>query len=127
MLPRRNKNKIIDKEFVWDFAKEHFTFLHQKYYHYFFTINREQYSWIRNSFLDNAEISTQELSLPVVKKTIFNYEMRQLRLKSSDVPPDEFWICIEGVYERVSEVSSEILQFCTTYCTCVNKVSHFCY
>jgi len=63
----------------------------------------------------------------LLEKTIFNYEMRQLRLKSSDVPLDEFWICIEGVYKRISKVSFEILQFCTTCCTCVNKVSHFCY
>jgi len=70
MFPRSNQNKIIDKDFVWDFAKEHFTFLHQKYYHYFFTIIREQYGWIRNSFLDNAEISTTELSLPVRKNNL---------------------------------------------------------
>jgi len=33
-------------------------FLHQKYDCYFFTINMEQYIWIRNPFSANVEIST---------------------------------------------------------------------
>jgi len=71
---------------------------------------------------------TQELSLPVRKNIPEIRNDRTLRLKFSDVPSDEFWICIEEVYKRILKVSIEILlPLCTTVHTCVNRVSHLCY
>jgi len=65
-------------------------------------------------------------SLPV-RKNILELKYRTLKLKFSDVPLGEFWICIEEVYKRISKVVVEILlQFCTLL-TCVKKVSHLCY
>jgi len=58
MISRNNQNRTIDKEFVLDFAQENLTLLHMKYDHYFFTINIEQYSWIRNPISANAEMLT---------------------------------------------------------------------
>ena len=80
-----------------DFAQEHLTWLHQKYDHYFFTVNAEQYGWIQNPFSANAEMLTQELSLPVRKNILELRNDRTLRFKFSDVPLDEFWFCIEEV------------------------------
>jgi len=82
---------------VLDLVQEHLTLLHQKYDHYFFTTYTEQYGWIRNPFSANAEMSTQELPLPVRKNILELRNDCTLRLKFSDVPLDEFWICIEGV------------------------------
>jgi len=97
MFLRSNQNRTIDKEFVLGFAQEHLTLLHQKYDHYFFTVNTEQYGWIRNHFSTNAEMLTQELSLPV-RKNIFELRNdRTLRFKFSDVPFDEFWFGFDEV------------------------------
>jgi len=100
---------------VLDLTHEHSTSLHQKYDHYFFTISTEKYGWIRNPFSANAEMSTQELSLPVRKNILELRNGRILKLKCSDVPLDEFWICIEEVYKRISKVAIEILQCFSTY------------
>jgi len=89
--------------------------LPQKYGHYFFTINTEQYGWIRNPFSANAEMLMQELSLPVRKNILELLNDRTLTLKFTDVPLDEFWICIEEVDVRISKVAVEILlPLCTT-------------
>ena len=58
MFPRSNRNRTIGSVFVVGLAQEHLTLLHQKYDGYFFTINMEQYGWIRNSFSANVETST---------------------------------------------------------------------
>ena len=81
-----------------DLAQENLTLSHQKYDHYFFAINAKQYGWIRNHFSANAEMLTQELSLPVRKNILELQNDRTLRVKVSDVPLDEFWICIKEVY-----------------------------
>jgi len=56
MFLRSKQKRTIDKEFVLDFVQEHLTLLHQKYDHYFFTVNTEQYGWNRNPFSANAEM-----------------------------------------------------------------------
>jgi len=77
MFLRSNQNRTIDKEFVLDLAKKHLSLSHQKYDHYFFTINAEQSDWIRNPFSANAEMIIQELSLPV-RKNIIDLGMTEL-------------------------------------------------
>ena len=59
MFPRSNQISVVDKDLVLGLSQEHLALLHQKYDHYFFTINSEQYDWIRNLFSADAEISTQ--------------------------------------------------------------------
>jgi len=92
---------------VLDLVQERLTLLHQKYNHYFFTNGTEQCGWIRNLFSDNAEMSMQELPLRVRKNILELRNDRTLRLKFSGVPLDEFWICIEEVYTRISKVAFE--------------------
>ena len=89
-----------------DLSQKHLALLHQKYDHYFFAINAEQY----------AEISTQKLSLPVKENFLELQNDRTLRLKFHDIPLDEFWITVRKEYKQISEKALEILlQFCTTY------------
>ena len=71
-------------------SQEHLALLHQKYDHYFFTINSEQYDWIRNSFSIDAEISTQKLSLLVKEDFLELRNDRTLQLKFRDILFDEF-------------------------------------
>jgi len=97
MFLRSTQNRTIGKEFVLDFSQENLTLLHQKYDNYFSTVNTEQSGWIRNSFSSNAEILTQESSLPVRKNILEQRNDRTLRFKFSDVPLDEFWCCIDEV------------------------------
>ena len=61
MFPRSNQISVVDKDLVLGLSQEHLALLHQKYDHYFFTINSEQCVWIRNPFSADAEISTQKL------------------------------------------------------------------
>jgi len=63
-------------DFVLDFAQERSIFLQQKYDHYFFPVITEQYGWIRNPISANAQISKQELSLPVRKNNLDNSEIK---------------------------------------------------
>jgi len=56
MFLRSNQNRSIDKEFVLDMAQEHLILLHQKYDHYIFIVNTEQYAWIRNTFSANVQL-----------------------------------------------------------------------
>ena len=66
MFPRSYKNqKSVEKGFVVNLAKEHLTFLQQKYHKYFFAIYTEQNDWIRNPFLANVKISTKKLPLRI--------------------------------------------------------------
>ena len=89
--------------------------LHQKYGHYFFAINSEQYEWIQNPFSAGAEISTQKLSLPVKENFLELRNDRTLRLKFHNIPLDEFWIAVGKEYKEISKKALEILlQFCTT-------------
>ena len=50
MIPRSNQNRTIDEVFGLGLVQEHLTLLHRKYGYYSFTINTEQYGWIRNIF-----------------------------------------------------------------------------
>ena len=65
MFSRSNQISAVDKDLVLDLSQKHLALLYQKYDHYFFAINSEQYDWIWNPFSVGAEISTQKLSLPV--------------------------------------------------------------
>ena len=90
MFPRSNQISAVDKDLVLDLSQKHLALLHQKYDHYFFAINSEQYDWIRNSFSTDAEISTQKLSLPLKENFLQLRNDRTLRLKFRDIPLDEF-------------------------------------
>ena len=61
MFPRSNQISAVDKDLVMDLSQKHLALLHQKYDHYFFAINSEQYNWTRNPFSADAEISMQKL------------------------------------------------------------------
>ena len=99
-----------------DLSQKHLALLHQKYDHYFFAINMEQYDWIRNLFSTNAEISTEKLSLPVKENFLELRNDRTLRLKFRDIPLGEFWIAVGKEYKQISKKALKILlQFCTTY------------
>ena len=86
MFPRSNQINVVDK----GLSQEHLALLHQKYDHYFFTINSEQYDWIQNPFSAHTEISTQKLSLPVKENFLELRNDRTLQLKFRDIPHDEF-------------------------------------
>ena len=60
IFPRSNQISAVDKDLVLDLSQKHLALLHQKYDHYFFEINSEQYNWIRNPFSADVEISTQK-------------------------------------------------------------------
>ena len=50
MFPRSNQISVVDKDLMLGLSQEHLVLLHQKHDHYFFTINSEQYDWIRSLF-----------------------------------------------------------------------------
>ena len=115
MFPRSNQNRTTNKEFVLDLVQEHLTLLHQKYYHYWFTINTEQCSLIRNPFSAKAAVSVHKLSLPVRKKHSWTTKWQNPEIKfqrcSTWCALDLFW---RG--KRISKVDIEIpIQFCITY------------
>ena len=116
MFPRSYKNQEnVEKGFVIDLAKEHLTFIQQKYDKYFFAINTEQYDWIRNPFSANAEMSMKELPLRIRENLSEVKSDRTLRLKFSEVQLDAFWISIRDDYKLISDATIEILlQFCIT-------------
>ena len=117
MFPRSNNDlSDVDRQFVVDLAQEHLSLLQQKYDCYFFTINTQQYDWIRNPFSSNAEISTEELSLPIRESFLELRNDRTLRLKFSEMSLGEFWVSIREEYKLISKAAIEILlQFSTTY------------
>ena len=117
MFPRSNNAlSDVDRQFVVDLAQEHLSLLQQKYDCYFFTINTQQYDWIRNPFSSNAEISTKELSLPIRESFLELRNDRTLRLKFSEMSLGEFWVSIREEYKLISKAAIEILlQFSTTY------------
>ena len=80
MFLRNNQNKTIDKEFVLDFAQEHLTLIHQKHDHYLFTINTEQYDWIRNLFwlMLKCQCRNYYFWSCLLEKIFLNYEITEL-------------------------------------------------
>ena len=123
MFPRSNQISVVHKDSVLGLSQER-PLLYQKYEHYFFTINSEQYDWIRNPISADAEISTQKLlSFPVKKNFLELRNDRTLRLKFRDIPLDEFWIAVGKEYRQISKKTLEILlQFCTM-CLCEQSFS----
>lgn len=106
----------VDRQFVVDLAQKHLSLLQQKYDCYFFTINTQQYDWIRNPFSSNAEFSTEELSLPIRESFLELRNDRTLGLKFSEMSLGEFWVSIREEYKLISKAAIEILlQFSTTY------------
>ena len=117
MFPRSNNDMgDVDRQFVEDLAQKHLSLLQQKYDCYFFTINTQQYDWIRNPFSSNAEFSTEELSLPIRESFLELRNDRTLGLKFSEMSLGEFWVSIREEYKLISKAAIEILlQFSTTY------------
>ena len=67
-------------------------------------------------FQSNAEISTEELSLPIRESFLELRNDRTLRLKFSEMSLGEFWVSIREEYKLISKAAIEILlQFSTTY------------
>ena len=75
----------VDRQFVVDLAQKHLSLLQQKYDCYFFTINTQQYDWIRNSFSSTAEFSTEQLFLPIRESFLELRNDRTLGLKFSEM------------------------------------------
>jgi len=60
-------------------TQKHLTLLHKKYDRYFFTINTEQYDWIRNPFSAKCSTVRQRKNyLCLLEKTFLKYEMTEL-------------------------------------------------
>jgi len=80
----------------------------------FFSMNTEQYGWIQNPVLANAEMSKHELSLPVRKNNLELQNDRTL-LKLSDVSTwwilDLYWKGILVNFERGYWNFSSVLHY----------------
>ena len=103
MFPRSNQISAVDKDLVLDLSQKHLALLHQKYDHYFFAINSEQYDWTQNPFSADVEISMQNLSLPVKENFLELRNDRTLQLKFCDIALHEFWIAVEKEQEHVEK------------------------
>jgi len=115
--------------------QEHLTLLHQKYDHYFFTINTEQYYCIQNPFSADVQLSVNARTILPDRENFFEIRSdRTLRSKLSLVPFDEFSIsrlmCLGFLLKKkINGFGRWILKFFFSFArhTCVNKVSHLSY
>ena len=93
---RTNHHSTIkNKQLIVDLAQEHLSMLQEKFHKYFYSINTEQYDWIRNPFATNAINSTEELPLRIREEFIDLSNDKTLKLHFSEVPLDVFWIYIK--------------------------------
>ncbi|KOC62786.1 SCAN domain-containing protein 3, partial [Habropoda laboriosa] len=116
MFQRTYKSMIKNKQLILDLTQPHLSLLQEKLNHYFFTINTEQYNWIRNSFLADAENSTEALSLQIREEFIELRNDGTLKLNFSEMPLADFWISVKKEYPQISvKVVPILLPFSTTY------------
>ncbi|GFQ65035.1 protein FAM200A [Trichonephila clavata] len=116
MYQRTNHITIENKQLIVDLAQQHLSMLQQKFDQYFYSINTEQYDWIRNPFATNAINSTEALPLQIREEfTDLNNDMT-LKLYFSEVPLDVFWIYVKKEYPHISyKAILTLLPFSTTY------------
>ncbi|GFR23564.1 SCAN domain-containing protein 3 [Trichonephila clavata] len=116
MYQRTNHITIENKQLIVDLAQQHLSMLQQKFDQYFYSINTEQYDWIRNPFATNAINSTEALPLQIREEfTDLNNDMT-LKLCFSEVPLDVFWIYFKKEYLHISyKAILTLLPFSTTY------------
>ncbi|GFR06972.1 protein FAM200A [Trichonephila clavata] len=116
MYQRTNHITIENKHLIVDLAQQHLSMLQQKFDQYFYSINTEQYDWIRNPFATNAINSTEALPLQIPEEfTDLNNDMT-LKLYFSEVPLDVFWIYVKKEYPHISyKAILTLLPFSTTY------------
>lgn len=116
MFQRANLSTNENKQLIVDLAQQHLCMLQRKFDQYFYTINTEQYDWIRNPFATNAINSTEALPLQIREEfTDLNSDMT-LKLHFSEVPLDVFWVYVKKEYPRISEKAIlTLLPFSTTY------------
>lgn len=117
MFQKINQHSTIkNKQLIVDLAQEHLSMLQEKFHKYFYSINTEQYDWIRNPFATNAINSTEELPLQIREEFIDLSNDKTLKLHFSEVPLDVFWIYIKKEYPRISDKAIlTLLPFSTTY------------
>ncbi|KOC60752.1 SCAN domain-containing protein 3 [Habropoda laboriosa] len=116
MFQRTYKSMIKNKQLILDLTQPHLSLLQEKFNHYFFTINTEQYNWIRNPFLTDAENSTEALSLQIREEFIELRNDGTLKLNFSEMPLANFWISVKKEYPQISDKAIAILlPFSTTY------------
>uniref|UniRef100_A0A8C4XEM1 HAT C-terminal dimerisation domain-containing protein n=1 Tax=Erpetoichthys calabaricus TaxID=27687 RepID=A0A8C4XEM1_ERPCA len=116
MYQRTNHSTTENKQLIVDLAQQHLSMLQQKFDHYFYSINTEQYDWIRNPFATNAINSTEALSLQIRKEFIELSNDGTLKLHFTEVPLDVFWISVKKEYPRISDKAIlTLLPFSTTY------------
>ncbi|GFQ87774.1 SCAN domain-containing protein 3 [Trichonephila clavata] len=76
MYQRTNHITIKNKQLIVDLAQQHLSMLQQKFDQYFYSINTEQYDWIRNPSATNAINSTEALPLQIPEEfTDLNNDM----------------------------------------------------
>ncbi|GFR31255.1 uncharacterized protein TNCT_274881 [Trichonephila clavata] len=116
MYQRTNHITIENKKLIGDLAQQHLSMLQQKFDQYLYSINTEQYDWIRNPFATNAINSTEALPLQIREEfTDLNNDMT-LKLYFSEVPLDVFWIYVKKEYPHISyKAILAFLPFLTTY------------
>ncbi|GFR00650.1 protein FAM200A [Trichonephila clavata] len=116
MYQRTNHITIENKQLIVDLNQQHLSMLQQKFDQYFYSINTEQYDWIRNPFATNAINSTVELPLQIREEfTDLNNDMT-LKLYFSEVPLDVFWIYVKKEYPHISyKAILTLLPFSMTY------------
>ncbi|XP_051784748.1 zinc finger BED domain-containing protein 5-like [Erpetoichthys calabaricus] len=116
MYQRTNHSTTENKQLIVDLAQQHLSMLQQKFDHYFYSINMEQYDWIRNPFATNAINSTEALSLQIREEFIELSNDGTLKLNFTEVPLDVFWISVKKEYPRISDKAIlTLLPFSTTY------------
>lgn len=116
MYQRTNHSTIENKQLIVDLAQQHLSMLQQKFDQYFYSINTEQYDWIRNPFATNAIISTEALPLQIREEFTDLSNDMTLKLYFSEVPLDVFWIYVKKEYPRISNKAIlTLLPFSTTY------------
>lgn len=117
MYQRTNHTTIEQKkQLIVDLAQEHLSMLQMKFDHYFYSINTEQYDWIRNPFATNAIHSTEALSLQIREEFMELSNDGTLKLHFAEVPLDVFWISVKKEYPRVANKAVlTLLPFSTTY------------
>ncbi|GFQ87318.1 SCAN domain-containing protein 3 [Trichonephila clavata] len=116
MYQRTNHIAIENKQLIVDLAQQHLSMLQQKFDQYFYSINTEQYDWIRNPFATNAINSTEALPLQI-REEFTDLNDMALKLYFSEVPLDVFWIYVKKEYPShfLTFPSLTLLPFSTTY------------
>lgn len=116
MFQRTYKSMIKNKQLILDLTRQHLSLLQEKFNHYLFTINTEQYNWIENPFVADPGNSTEAFSLQIREEFIELRNDRTQKLNYSEIPLADFWISVKKEYPQISDKAiAVLLPFSTTY------------